>query len=176
MWSLIVFIDDFLSFELLFLLKVSWVNHISFDLSLSQHPIKHSFAYQGMNNSNKRGALMCRILWIHLPSISSEEEKHIMSLSRCQVSPNYSLIAKHQAIPIIAWPGCYTMEMNLRKSRMHWLWGNTSENGEAKRWRWGRSSPFSVWFILDQTWSWPAELSKFLWGRRRGKDVHNIYN
>lgn len=108
MWSLIIFIDDFLSFELLFLLKVSRVNPISFDLSFSQHPIKHSFAYQGMK-SNKRGALKCRILWIHLPSISSPEEKHIMSLNRCQVSPNCSLTAKHHAIPIIAWPACYTI-------------------------------------------------------------------
>lgn len=134
MWSLIVFIDNFLSFELLFLLKVSWVNHISFELSLSQHPIKHSFAYQGMNNSNKKGALTCGILWIHLPSLSLQEEKHIMSLSRCQVSPHCSLTAKHQAIPIMAWPGCYTLEMNLRKSLMHWVWGSTSENGDVRRW------------------------------------------
>lgn len=144
MWSLIIFIDDFLSFELLFLLKVSRVNPISFDLSLSQHPIKHSFAYQGMK-SNKRGALKCRILWIQLPSISSPEEKHIMSLNRCQVSPNCSLTAKHHAIPIIAWPACYTLEMNLKKSLMHWLWGNTSRNRDVRRWCWGHSSPFSVY-------------------------------
>lgn len=145
MQNLTVFTDDLLSFELLFLLKISRANHISFDLSLSQHPIKHSFAYQGMNNSNKRGELKCRILWIHLPSISSQEEKHIMSLSTCQVSPNCTLTAKHQAIPIIAWSGCYTLEINLKKSLMHWLWGSTPGNGDVRRWCWGHSSPSSVY-------------------------------
>ena len=129
MWSLIAFTDNFLSFELLFLLKVSWINHISFDLSLSQHPIKNNSAHQGMNTTNKMGALKGRILWIHLPSISSQEEKHIMTLSRCQVSPNCSLPAKHQAIPMIAWPSFYTLELNLKKSLRSWLWGSTSGNG-----------------------------------------------
>lgn len=125
-----------------------------------------------MNSSNKRGALKCRILCIHLPSISSQEEKHIMSLSRCQVSPNCSFTAKHQAIPRIAWPGCYTLEMNLKKSLMHWLWGSTSGNGDVRRWCWGHPSPFSVF-----PWpSSPAELSEFLWGCRRGKDAHSIYD
>lgn len=119
--------DDF--YELLFLLKVSWVNHISFDLSLSQHLINHRFVHQGMNTTNKRGALKGKILWIHLPSISSQEEKHIMSLSRCQVSPNCSLPAKHQAIPMIAWPGFYILELNLKKPLRPWLWGRTSGNG-----------------------------------------------
>lgn len=126
MWSLIVFIDEFLSLELLFLLQVSWVNHISFYSSLSQHPIKHNFAHQGTNTTNKRGALQGRILWIHLPSISSQEEKHIMSLSRCQVSPNRSLPAKHQNTSMTTWPGFYTLERNLKELLRHWLWGSTS--------------------------------------------------
>lgn len=91
MQNLIVFTDDLLSFELLFLLKVSRANHISFDLSLSQHPIKHSFAYQGMNNSNKRGELKCRILWIHLPSISSHyESKQMPGLTKLYIDSKTS--------------------------------------------------------------------------------------
>lgn len=31
-------------------------------------------------------------------------------------------------------------------------------------------------FVFDQTWSSLAELAEFLWGCRRGKDIHNIYN